>query len=61
LDSRAGVADPIVPLIANTEAHQRAGGFAVGAGHFDQLTGRPPLPLRELLLTYSAMFAGPRH
>lgn len=57
---RQGVAAPVIPMIASTEVHQRKGGFEVGAGHVEQLTGRPPLPLRKLLLTHSAMFAGAR-
>jgi NAD(P)H dehydrogenase (quinone) len=58
--ARQGVAAPVISMVASTEAHQRAGGFEVGAGHVEQLTGRPPLPLRDLLLTQTARFLGTR-
>jgi NAD(P)H dehydrogenase (quinone) len=53
---RQGVAAPVIPMIASTEAHQRAGGFEVGGGDVDHLIGRKALPLSEFLRAHADEF-----
>ncbi|MCQ8242238.1 NAD(P)H-binding protein [Acetobacteraceae bacterium KSS12] len=46
-----GVPAPLIPMIAVTEAHQRAGGFEIAGNDVRRLTGRAPQPLADFLRT----------
>lgn len=54
--SRQGVAASVIPMIANTEANQRLGGFEVGKGDVDDLIGCEALPLGQLLRDHADEF-----
>lgn len=58
--ARQGMPDAVVPLVAMTDANQRAGRFDVGAGAVATLTGRTPRSLDDFLLAnVAALLAHP--